>query len=397
MIERKDSHFVKGASEAMPVEVASSAEPGVVGDTFDSSESQIQVSVICPCRNEGEYIRSFLECLLNQVVTFRCEFLIADGESDDGTFEILRDWVESHPSFRIVPNPGRIVSTGLNAAIRSAKGEFIVRMDVHSDYAPDYIESCVSELIRTGATNVGGPAVSGPTDLTDWVSEAISVAYGSPFSCGGARFHDVSFEGYVDTVTYGCWRRGVFAEYGMFDESLVRNQDDEFNLRIVRGGGRIWQSPRIRLWYYPRRSLRGLIRQYFQYGFWKVAVIKKHRTAASWRHLVPAGGMLVNIIALAALGICAMTKFRSTASLLGLAMLLEVAIYGALAATFAAIATTRHFRAKLIMPYVFMLYHVSYGAGFLMGMLQRSRGKYPDLSQPYSSGVDNIVTRLDRN
>ena len=115
-----------------------------------------------------------------------------------------------------------------------------------------------------------------------------STAYHSPFACGGARFHNVTFQGDVDTVTFGCWRKKTFDKIGTFDEQLVRNQDDELNLRLVRMGGRIFQSPRIRCWYEPRASISALAGQYAQYGFWKVRVIRKHGSPASFRHLVPA-------------------------------------------------------------------------------------------------------------
>src|SRR5262249_25260654 len=120
-----------------------------------------------------------------------------------------------------------------------------------------------------------------------YVSRAIAAAFRSPFSAGGANSHDPRHEGPVDSVYLGCWRRDVFSRVGLFDEELVRNQDDEWNLRLIRSGGTIWQSPRIRSWYRPRASLAALFQQYRQYGYWKVRVIQKHRRPASPRHLVP--------------------------------------------------------------------------------------------------------------
>ncbi len=189
-----------------------------------------------------------------------------------------------HPSVRVIENPERIAPTGLNRAILAANGEYIVRMDVHTRYADDYIVRCLEVIRSTGATNVGGAA---RTEATEWVPRAIAAAYGSAFAVGGARFHFPDYEGAVDTVTYGCWRRDNLIRLGLFDVEFVRNQDDELNLRIVRSGGLVWQSPSIISWYRPRRSLGHLFRQYFQYGFWKVAVIRKHRLPASWRHIVP--------------------------------------------------------------------------------------------------------------
>jgi succinoglycan biosynthesis protein ExoA len=193
----------------------------------------------------------------------------------------------------VIDNPGRIVSTGLNSAIKAARGEIVVRMDAHTEYAPDYVQQCVAVLQETGADNVGGPA---RTRAETYLEKAVAAAYHSRFAVGGARFHDVNYEGWVDTVTYGCWRREAFDRFGYFDEELVRNQDDEHNLRIIRDGGKIWQSPKIRSWYRPRGSLSALFKQYMQYGYWKVRVIQKHKLPASWRHLVPGAFVLALLV-----------------------------------------------------------------------------------------------------
>src|SRR5262249_1078406 len=137
-----------------------------------------------------------------------------------------------------------------------------------------------------GADNVGGPWIA---RADGYVGLAIAAAFQSSFAVGGARGHNPEYEGKVDTVYLGCWRREIFDRIGFFDEELVRNQDDEFNLRIVRSGGGVWQSPKIQSWYTPRASLRDLCRQYSQYGYWKLRVIQKHRLPASMRHIVPAG------------------------------------------------------------------------------------------------------------
>ena len=214
--------------------------------------------------------------------------IVADGMSDDGTRAILEQFAKTEPRLKIVDNPNRIVSTGLNAALAVARGKVIIRMDAHTEFARDYVRSCLEVLEATGADNVGGPWVAKGSGQ---VGRAIAAAFQSPFAMGGARGHDPSYEGTVDTVYLGCWPRRVFDQIGLFDEELVRNQDDEFNLRLTEHGGRIYQSPRIRSWYTPRNSLRALLNQYKQYGYWKVRVIRKHQKPASIRHLVPAAFM----------------------------------------------------------------------------------------------------------
>ncbi len=333
----------------------------------DLTAEKTQVSVIVACRNEIRHIHKFLDNLSRQELCgISVEVLIADGMSDDGTRQILEQHQCGIPSVRIIDNPGKIVSTGLNAAIRQARGEVIIRMDAHSEYAPDYISRCVEVLNETNAQNVGGAA---RTRADGYCGKAIALAYGTNFACGGARFHDPRYEGYVDTVPYGCWRKSTLADLGNFDERLTRNQDDELNLRIVSAGGNVWQSPKIRSWYWPRKNLTALFQQYFQYGFWKVAVIRKHGRPASWRHLIPGACMLIGVFLLA--GAVGASFFGST--------LWTIAFLGSLAALLGiysglSIAAAIHV-ARLsgwcffpFLPVVFATYHISYGLGFLLGI-----------------------------
>ena len=284
--------------------------------------------------------------------------IVADGMSTDGTRETLAELACQDARVRVVDNPRRIASSGLNAAIRQARGDIIVRMDAHTEYAPDYARTCVSVLESTGADNVGGAA---RTRASDYFQRAVSAAYHCPLVIGGARFHIVDYEGYVDTVVYGCWWRSVFERFGYFDEELVRNQDDEFNLRIVRNGGRIWQSARIRSWYQPRASFADLFKQYSQYGYWKVRVIQKHRLPASWRHLVPG----VFLLALAGLG--ALACFSRVALWAWLGVLAAYALFS-LAASFNS-ASRDGWKLLPVLPAVVGCYHFGYGYGFLRGLL----------------------------
>jgi len=212
------------------------------------------VSLVMACRNEARYIRTALQSVLAQEPPdgTRVEVVVADGMSDDGSRAILDELAAADDRVRVIDNPGKIVSTGLNSAIAASRGEIVLRMDAHTEYASDYVRACVLALEQSGAQNVGGPA---RTKANGWMARAIAAAYHSHFACGGARFHDDAYEGYVDTVPYGCWRRTTLDRLGPFDESLVRNQDDEYNLRLVRAGGRIWQSPRIVAIIRARRSL----------------------------------------------------------------------------------------------------------------------------------------------
>ena len=235
-------------------------------------------------------------------------------------------------------------------------------------------------LRETGADSVGGPWVARSSNGI--VSEAIAAAFHSPFCCGGGKAHDAEYEGEIDTVYLGCWRRDAFEKAGLFDPGLVRNQDDEFHFRLRRKGGRVWQSPRIRSWYTPRSSLRTLYRQYLQYGFWKVAVMRKHRGLAAWRQAMPALFVSSIIAALLVIAIASVTGATFIAKAVAMLLATEIAIYAA-ACIIAAILLPRavHGRARLLAPAVIAIYHIAYGLGFLAGMFTHLRARRPDAEQ----------------
>src|SRR5215468_328856 len=172
------------------------------------SSASTLVSVILPCRNEAGYIEDCLQSILKQELPdVELEIIVADGVSIDGTREYLQRLSSKNPKVRFLNNPGRIVSTGLNAALREARGEVIVRMAAHTVSAPDYLKQCLAVLNETGADNVGGPMC---TTAITYKERAIRAVFHSPFAVGGARSHNPSYDGYVDTVIYGCWKKDAF-------------------------------------------------------------------------------------------------------------------------------------------------------------------------------------------
>jgi succinoglycan biosynthesis protein ExoA len=284
---------------------------------------------------------------------------IADGMSDDGTRERVLEFAARDSRIHLIDNPGHSAAAGLNTALtQSAQSAtsadaIVVRMDVHTEYAPEYIARCVETLERTGADNVGGPwRARGGT----YVERAIAAAFQSRFCAGGAQSHDPDYEGPVDSVYLGCWRRETLDRIGWFDTSLERNQDDEWNLRLALAGGRVWQNPRIQSWYWVRPSLRALARQYFDYGFWKVAVIRKRGKPASWRHLAPGLFLLMNISLLA-------WAPRALPMLDAPYVVISVAF---------SFMTARKCGWILlpVLPIVFGVYHFAYGLGFLWGCVR---------------------------
>ncbi|MBX3625505.1 MAG: glycosyltransferase family 2 protein [Rhizobacter sp.] len=330
--------------------------------------SERVVSVIVPCRNERRYIERFCAGVLAQQLPpgWQLQLVIADGDSDDGTRELLQQLNARDPRIAWIANPARIVSPGLNAALKVAEGEIIVRMDVHTDYAPDYIAQCLALHAETGADNVGGPWRAVPDAEAGPMQHAVAAAFQSRWVAGGALSRQLDFDGWVDTVYLGSWPRKTFERFGGFDEQLVRNQDDEHNLRITKGGGKVWQSSRIRSTYRPRATLSQVFRQYLQYGYWKPFVMKKHGQAASLRHLVPS----LFVAALAVLAVPAV--FGGVGPLVAL-----LALYGA-----AVLAMTLGvwqqqgipWPVVLRIPAVIAAYHLGYGIGSLVGWWDVLRG-----------------------
>jgi succinoglycan biosynthesis protein ExoA len=353
------------------------------------TNTTVRVSIVVACRNEIKHIATFLDSILAQDMTgIVWEAIVADGMSNDGTRELLDKYSARHHQLRVIANSGRIVSTGLNAAIRAARGEIIMRMDAHTSYAPDYCRLCLETLESTGADNVGGPA---RTKAVGSQARAVAAAYHSRFSTGGARFHNVDYEGFVDTVPYGCWRKETLERLGMFDESLVRNQDDELNLRLLRSGGKIWQNPAIVSWYSPRPTLSALFRQYFQYGFWKVAVLRKHHIPGSWRHLVPVIFVLANIFLIVGMAVTAVgaSQWFTVAAGLWLAFVLTYASACLFASLLA--AAQSGWATLPYLPAAFAAYHFSYGFGFFMGLVKLAMGPGAALSPAAETAFTKIT------
>jgi glycosyltransferase involved in cell wall biosynthesis len=246
------------------------------------------VSIIIPCRNEKAFIALCLDSLLATTYPIdRLEIIVADGMSDDGTRDVLERYPASRTQIRVLDNPRRTTPAALNVAILAARGDVIMRVDAHSVYPTSYVPQLVDWLQRTGADNVGGLAITEPGG-TSAIARAIAIALSHPAGVGNAHFRIGTTEPrWVDTVPFGCYRRDVFDRVGLFDEDLIRNQDDEFNVRLLGAGGRILLVPDVVCHYVARNSLGKLWVMYEQYGYFKPLVIRKNSTVVTWRQLIP--------------------------------------------------------------------------------------------------------------
>jgi glycosyltransferase involved in cell wall biosynthesis len=354
-----------------------------------SSVARIErISIMAPMLNESEHIEHFVADIGKQDYEGDFEVLVADGGSTDGSIELLRKAADKHGiALTVLENRAGWVSHALNECIKVATGDLLVRLDCHSRYPSDYLRRCALAAEETSALAVGGVIVAeGRTPL----ERAVACAMDSPF--GGIGFYRIfSSDGNparrlagvfgmpwarevangsrveTDTVTFGAFRPEAFRRAGMFDETLRRNQDDEFNLRVRKAGGRVVLDPSIQVHYTPRGSFRDVFRQYYEYGLWKVPVMRKHRQLSSPRSLAPL--MLVASIALLAPLALRLPVARRL-------LAVEVGAYAALAMAFGTMSVRRRQESWQLVPAViaiFPTFHTGYGLGMLRGWLRPFR------------------------
>ncbi len=319
-----------------------------------------KVSIVMPILNEEKYIAKCIDSILQQdYPKDDLELILVDGCSVDNTQKIINDYMEKYDFIKLYENAKKTVQYALNIGIREARGEYIVRMDAHAEYADDYVSKCVEYLEKTDAVNVGGPMVSRGKNP---IQKVVAAAYHSEFALGGGKFHREDFQGYADTVFLGAFKKDYLLKIGLYDERLPRSEDDDLNFRINENGGKVYITPEIKSVYYPRDNYVSLFWQYYEYGLWKVAVVKKHRRPARISHLIP-------MLFVAFILIFSILSLFSKAAL---CILLSVlALYAALDAYFSFRSKyVSSFLDKLRLMYVHFILHISYGIGFWVGIFK---------------------------
>jgi succinoglycan biosynthesis protein ExoA len=247
------------------------------------------VSIIVPCYNEEKTIRHLLEAILEQTYPHASmELIVSDGMSTDRTREVIAVFQREHPDLkvRVVDNLVRTIPSGLNQAIRESKSEIIVRLDAHSMPIPEYVERCVAAHGSGKGDNVGGVwEIRAGADT--WIAKSISFAAAHPLGVGDAMYRLNAKAGTVDTVPFGSFRRTLIDKIGAFDETLLTNEDYEFNTRVRESGGTVWLDPSIRSVYFSRSTLGKLAAQYWRYGFWKFKMLQRYPHTLRWRQALP--------------------------------------------------------------------------------------------------------------
>lgn len=315
------------------------------------------VAIVIPCRNEEKYIARCLDSVLAlDYDKSLLQVLVCDGLSTDRTQEIVKEYEKKYPFIRLLINERQTTPFAFNLGIKESSTDLVMSLGAHAELYPDYIKNCLSAFSRDEQIGcVGGYAVN---VMEDEVSEIIASAMSSPFGVGNAYFRTGGKEGYVDTVGIGTYKREVFDKAGLYDEELTRNQDDEFNFRVAKAGYKIYLDLRLKTKYYVRASYRKLFRQYYQYGYWKVYVNKKHKTVTTARQLVPLFFVLFLTLGL----------LISLLSVYLFAAWLFVLLMYIIGGTAAARVSKKSSHIPKIL-YTFFILHWSYGYGYLMGII----------------------------
>ena len=327
------------------------------------------VSVIIPCYNEEDSITELLIAIYEQSFPRdEIEVIISDGMSTDATREKITDFRIEFPDLKlkVVDNQKRTIPSGLNQAIRAANGEYIVRLDAHSNPHPDYITRSIRALEGGLGDNIGGVISIQPASQS-WISQSIAIAAGHPLGVGDARYRIGSEPGEVETVAFGSFRAELIDQVGLFDETLLANEDYEFNVRIRKAGGKIWLDPAIQANYIARSTLRELSLQYWRYGYWKLRMLLRYLETFRWRQI--SGLFVLSWLVLGFFSIW----FPAARWLLAV----ETVVYGS-ALILAGISSgidKRSFLLGVGVPLAIATMHFSWGSGFLWSLIVYSFDK----------------------
>jgi glycosyltransferase involved in cell wall biosynthesis len=319
------------------------------------------ISIICPIYNEEKYIARCIDSILAQdYPKDDMEVILVDGMSTDGTRMVVSDYAAQYPFIRLVDNPQRIVPPAMNIGIRAAKGDIIIRLDAHAIFPVNYFTELVKNLRELKAENVGGVCRTLPVnDSPECV--AIANVLSSSFGMGNSHFRVGATEVMeVDTVPFGCFHRALFDRIGYFDEELIRNQDDEFNGRIIKNGGKIYLLPQLVIDYYARDKVSKVYKMFYQYGLFKPLVNKKLGSPATLRQFFPL---------LFVLGLLFGPFMGFVSKWFLVAYAAVIMLYFCLAMYFS-FKDSRNPKLILFQAWTYFVVHFAYGWGYTRGLLK---------------------------
>ncbi|HCX30037.1 MAG TPA: glycosyltransferase family 2 protein [Blastocatellia bacterium] len=345
-----------------------SVEPGKPCQKTNKLPESEFVSVVIPCYNEERFIVKALEQLAGQYEKSRFEIIVVDGMSEDRTRDLVSDFKANHPdlSITIIDNPARRIPTALNLGVSAAHAEIIARMDAHAVPSEGYIRRCVEVLGQHNAGVVGMPCrVRAGTNTL--LARAIANAVSHPFGIGDAKYRlskGAALQEQVDTVAFACFRKSLWKELGGFNESLLTNEDYDFNYRVRLAGLEVILDRSGHCDYFARTSFRDLAAQYRRYGGWKARMIRLHPRSIKARHLV-APAFVLSLV-----GLLILSVFWPPFALL---LSLEIGLYVLLSLAFGWQIMRRNNESLgtlLVLPLVFLTIHLTWGTSFLLGLVR---------------------------
>lgn len=334
-------------------------------------EERETVSVVIPCYNEERFIGKALEQLADQFESDRYEIIVVDGLSGDGTRMVVDEFKKrrSDLAVKLVDNPARHIPRALNLGIDAARGTIIARMDAHAVPSNGYIRRCV-EVLRSGNEGVVGMPCNVRAGAGTVMARAIAAAVSHPFGIGDAKYRLGAGgppQEPVDTVAFACFRKSLWQELGGFNETLLANEDYDFNYRVRQSGREVILDRAGHCDYFARSTLRALASQYWRYGSWKAQMVRLHPRSIKLRHLA-APVFVISILILGSAGVV----WRPAWWLL-LFELLGYLICGVVAAWRAAKRVDGGLAVALVLPLVFATIHITWGSSFLVGLLTRDK------------------------
>lgn len=321
-----------------------------------------RVTIICPIYNEEKYIDKCIHSIINQdYPRDLMELFFIDGLSTDNTQKKVESYIKQYNFIKLFENPQRFVPQALNIGIKQSKGDVIMRIDGHCIYPVNYVSTLVKYLYELNADNVGAVWNTLPA-RDNSVCRAIAIATSHKFGVGDSK-HKIGAKEIIetDTVPFGCYHRNIFDKIGLFDEELIRNQDDEFNARLTKSGGKIYLIPQLAIDYYARDAINKTAKMYFQYGMFKPLVNKKIGSAATIRQFFPSLFVL-------GLTVGFLTSFFS--KILLIIYISVILLYLLMSIVFSVEKYIDYKDIKLIyiLPFMFFTLHISYGLGYWNGI-----------------------------
>ena len=319
-----------------------------------------KISFIIPCRNEINYIENTITSILNQrLIENDIEIIVVDGLSEDGTREKIISLIKTYSRVVLIDNFKKITPVALNLGVKYASGDYIFILGAHSHIDAYYVYFSLKIFEENANVSCAGGPIS--SIGINSLGKAIALAMSSSIGVGNAKHRFPDYEGYAEMACFPVFKREVFDQVGLFDESLIRNQDDDFCFRLRKKGGKVYISPSVKSFYYVRDDIQSLFKQYFEYGYWRIVLLRKHKTPIALRQQVPFLFFLTMFI---------LFLYGTISTNLLIAFFLPVVYLGTILIYSLKILMVKKVKYTYWLPIVIPILHFSYAYGFFFGIIK---------------------------